>query len=76
MIDFMVFGGFDDGRTDGQTDGRTFVLLELLSRLKIGEIFLWKSDKYSRLRLYGKLVDYLSSILDMLKMCSILSSSA
>ena len=31
MIDFMLFGGFDDGRTDGRTDRQTFVLLELLS---------------------------------------------
>ena len=31
---FKLFGGFDLRRTDRQTDGRTFVFVELLSRLK------------------------------------------
>ena len=39
MIDFKLFGGFDNGQTDRlmdeQTNERTFVLLESLSGLKI-----------------------------------------
>ena len=34
MIDFMLFGGFDDGQTDRQTNERTLVVVESLSRLK------------------------------------------
>ena len=34
MIVFVLFGGFDFGRTDGQTDERTFVILESTEKLK------------------------------------------
>ena len=34
MIDFMLFWGFADRQTDRLMNKQTFVLLELLSRLK------------------------------------------
>ena len=47
MIDFMLFGGFDDGWTDGRTNERTLVVLESLSRLKSKVSFeKWSSSAF------------------------------
>ena len=36
--DFKLLRGFDKGQTDRQTDGQTFVIVELLLRLKMDAV--------------------------------------
>ena len=52
---FKLSRGFEDRRTDGWTNGRTFVIVELLSRLKNEFEFLTFAMTLSKVRTANQL---------------------